>query len=75
MNARMMLLAAIGLITAFPTFTRAAEDAPPKSLDPRLKVELFAEHPQLVTPTGIDVDHLVRVAAVACHTHHRTTTL
>ena len=32
-------------------------DEPPKSLDSRLKIELFAEHPQIVTPTGLDVDH------------------
>ena len=31
-------------------------EEPPKSLDPRLKIELFAENPQIVTPTGIDVE-------------------
>ena len=36
----------------------------PKSLDPRLKIELFAEHPQIVTPTGLDVDHRGRVFAI-----------
>ena len=44
-------------------------DDPPKSLDPRLKVELFAEHPQIVTPTGIDVDHRGRVFAIESNTH------
>ena len=34
-----------------------AQDEPPRSLDRRLKIELFAENPQIVTPTGIDVDH------------------
>ncbi len=71
MTARMNLLTAVILIAAFPTIARAAEDAPPKSLDPRLKVELFAEHPQIVTPTGIDVDHLGRVWAIESNTHHR----
>ena len=44
-------------------------DEPPKSLDPRLKIELFAEHPQIVTPTGLDVDHRGRVFAIENNTH------
>ncbi len=54
--------ASLGLVSA------KAED-PPKSLDPRLKVELFAEHPQIVTPTGLDVDHRGRVFAIESNTH------
>ena len=46
-----------------------AADPPPKSLDPRLKIELFAEHPQIVTPTGLDVDHRGRVFAIENNTH------
>lgn len=46
-----------------------AQDEPPRSLDPRLKIELFAENPQIVTPTGIDVDHAGRVWAVESNTH------
>lgn len=41
----------------------------PVSLDPRLKIELFAEHPQIVTPTGLDVDHRGRVFAIENNTH------
>ena len=44
-------------------------DEPPKSLDPRLTVELFAEHPQIVTPTGLDVDDRGRVFAIESNTH------
>jgi hypothetical protein len=33
----------------------------PKILDPRLKLELFAAEPQIVTPTGIAVDEKGRV--------------
>src|SRR5207249_3463824 len=44
-------------------------DEPPKSLDPRLKIELFAEQPQIVTPTGLDVDHRGRVFAIESNTH------
>ena len=46
-----------------------AQDQPPVSLDPRLKIELFAENPQIVTPTGIDVDHAGRVWAIESNTH------
>jgi len=46
-----------------------AQDAPPVCLDDRLKIELFAEQPQLVTPTGIDVDHLGRVFVIESNTH------
>lgn len=46
-----------------------ADDAPPRSLDARLKIELFAEQPQIVTPTGIDVDHQGRVWAIESNTH------
>jgi putative membrane-bound dehydrogenase-like protein len=56
----------LGLVCSSAAF---AQDAPPKSLDPRIKVELFAEHPQIVTPTGIDVDSRGRVWAVESNTH------
>src|SRR4051794_24818802 len=46
------------VVIVFLSSALVAQDAPPVSLDDRLKIELFAEHPQLVTPTGIDVDHL-----------------
>jgi len=51
------------------TTTAYADEAPPRSLDPRLKVTLFAEHPQIVTPTGIDVDPKGRVWAIESNTH------
>ncbi len=46
-----------------------SQDEPPRSLDPRLKIELFAENPQIATPTGIDVDHAGRVWAIESNTH------
>ncbi|OYW13272.1 MAG: hypothetical protein B7Z55_17125, partial [Planctomycetales bacterium 12-60-4] len=46
----------------------AADDSP-RSVDSRLKIELFAEHPQIVTPTGLDVDELGRVWAIESNTH------
>ncbi len=38
---------------------------------PGVTLTLFAEHPQVVTPTGIDVDPDGRVWVVASHTHFR----
>jgi putative membrane-bound dehydrogenase-like protein len=46
-----------------------ADDVLPYSTDPRLKIQLFAESPQIVTPTGIDVDHRGRVWVIESNTH------
>lgn len=64
----------IGLVSFFClgwVFADAAfaEDGLPYSTDPRLKIELFAEAPQIVTPTGVDVDHAGRVWAIESNTH------
>lgn len=53
------------LLTAGP----AAEG--PVSRDPRLAVRLFAEAPDVATPTGIAVDAAGRVFVVESHTHFR----
>ncbi|MEX2113486.1 MAG: PVC-type heme-binding CxxCH protein [Pirellulales bacterium] len=45
--------------------------AVPAVLDPRLKIELVAAEPDLVTPTGLAVDARGRVLVVECHTHFR----
>jgi len=42
-----------------------------KELQPGVKLTLLAEHPDLVTPTGIDVDAKGNLWLVACHTHFR----
>jgi putative membrane-bound dehydrogenase-like protein len=42
-----------------------------KVLQAGVKLTLLAEHPALVTPTGIDVDPQGRIWLVACHTHFR----
>ncbi len=41
----------------------------PKVNDERLKIELFAEAPDIVTPIGIDVDDQGRVYVIESHTH------
>jgi len=38
---------------------------------PGVKLTLLAEHPAIVTPTGIDVDESGRIYTIACHTHFR----
>jgi putative membrane-bound dehydrogenase-like protein len=48
-----------------------SKDAPPRSLDPRLKIELFAEQSQIVTPTDLAVDYRGRVWAIESNTHFR----
>lgn len=64
------LVIAFGLILNLcPLPAAHAEDDGPRSLDSRLKIELFAEAPQIVTPTGIDVDSSGRVWAIESNTH------
>lgn len=48
-----------------------ADDRPPRSTDPRIAIELFAEQPQVHTPTGIDVDERGRVWVIESNTHFR----
>ena len=45
--------------------------APPKSPDQRIVVELVAEAPDIVTPTGVGVDAKGRVIVIESHTHFR----
>ncbi len=42
-----------------------------ETLQPGVKLTLLAEHPDLVTPTGIDVDEHGNIYAISCHTHFR----
>ncbi len=48
-------------------------ELPPQieTLQPGVKLTLLAEHPALVTPTGIDVDDKGNIWTIACHTHFR----
>lgn len=49
----------------------AAEERLPEIqvLQPGVRMTMVAEHPDIATPTGVDVDQTGRVWAVACHTH------
>jgi putative membrane-bound dehydrogenase-like protein len=58
----------IAILIATTTNLFAADELP-RAIDKRLKIELFAEHPTVVTPTGLDVDHAGRVWAIESNTH------
>jgi hypothetical protein len=64
------------IVLPLATCTWAAD--PPNELDPKLeilkkgvKLTLVAEHPDVVTPTGLDVDSAGNVWLVCSHTHFR----
>lgn len=42
-----------------------------ETLQPGVKLTLLAEHPDLVTPTGIAVDKNGNIYSISCHTHFR----
>src|SRR5262249_55164863 len=62
------LLFALASLLLFPLVSVAA---PPVAADPRLTVELVAQEPDLVTPTGVAVDERGRVWVIENHTHQR----
>ena len=64
MNARFPALLAVTLATTLQATV-------PKSSDPSIVVELVAEAPQIVTPTGVGVDAKGRVLVIESHTHFR----
>lgn len=53
----------------FVSSSAVVTTAQPKVNDDRLKIELFAESPDIVTPIGIDVDEKGRVYVLESHTH------
>ena len=48
-----------------------AESEIPQAVDKRLRIELFAEAPDLVTPIGVAADAQGRVLVIESHTHFR----
>ncbi|HCK52592.1 MAG TPA: hypothetical protein DIC23_05200, partial [Planctomycetaceae bacterium] len=65
----MYSVAALLLAVAVPAGDLAAAEPLPQSRDPRLVIELFAADPDIVTPTGLDVDHAGRVFMIESNTH------
>lgn len=64
---------AVALYLLLATSAFAADERPSelKILQAGVKLSLVAEHPDLSTPTGIDVDEQGRIWIVATHTHFR----
>lgn len=67
----MLRYLAVSFLILLSTAAVAADKSHPRSLDSDLKIQLFAEQPTIVTPTGIDVDYKGRVFAVESNTHFR----
>ncbi|MFN0195445.1 MAG: PVC-type heme-binding CxxCH protein, partial [Planctomycetaceae bacterium] len=69
---RLCMPVCVSILFSISAFARADEPSAgshPRAVDDRLKVELFAEHPDLVTPTGLDVDHQGRIWVIESNTH------
>ncbi|MDZ4289194.1 MAG: PVC-type heme-binding CxxCH protein, partial [Prosthecobacter sp.] len=72
-----LVLCLLPSLTAFsappPKAPEVPANLPPEIqlLQPGVKLTLLAEHPDLVTPTGIDVDEKGQIWLVSCHTHFR----
>jgi putative membrane-bound dehydrogenase-like protein len=64
-------LACVVFATLLVHATLSADERPPQveTLLPGVTLSLVAEHPQLATPTGVDVDSEGRIWVVATHTH------
>jgi putative membrane-bound dehydrogenase-like protein len=69
----LFLQLALPVLCAPPKAPEVPADLPPQieTLQPGIKLTLLAEHPDLVTPTGIDVDDKGQIWLAACHTHFR----
>lgn len=71
LRAWVAIVVALGWLSAAEG--SAEENSPqnsaPLCIDPRLKIQLFADSPQIVTPTGIDVDARGRVWVIESNTH------
>lgn len=64
-----VLRAFVWLMVSATAVSFSAEIPLPRAVDPRLKIELVAAEPAIVTPTGIDVDHAGRVWVIESNTH------
>lgn len=67
------LIAVSAPVSPPPKAPDVPAEVPPRIelLQPGVKLTLLAEHPDLVTPTGIDVDDQGNIWLAACHTHFR----
>jgi putative membrane-bound dehydrogenase-like protein len=67
------LLFPVASLAQAPKAPEVPAEVPPaiQSLQPGVKLTLLAEHPDLVTPTGIDVAPNGQLYLIASHTHFR----
>lgn len=61
----------VGWLLAVGSLSAEERKSQVKTLQPGVQLSLLAEHPDLATPTGVDVDEQGRVWVVATHTHFR----
>ncbi len=61
----------ISFVFAISSLPAAEREPQVKMLQPGVQLTLVAEHPELATPTGVDVDEQGRIWVVATHTHFR----
>jgi putative membrane-bound dehydrogenase-like protein len=61
----------VAFLAALRMSYAAEPDPEVKVLQSGVKLTLVAEHPELATPTGIDVDARGRIWVIATHTHFR----
>jgi hypothetical protein len=66
MTPHTLLAAVVALLV---TAASAAQAKPPVALDDRLTIELVAQEPQLVTPTGVACDVRGNVWVIESNTH------
>ncbi|NOX98426.1 MAG: hypothetical protein GXP30_01635, partial [Verrucomicrobia bacterium] len=68
---KLTILTALCLLASTSHHTSAADDHKPevKMLQPGVKLTLVAEQPDVVTPTGLDVDNQGRVWVISNNTH------
>ncbi len=67
-----LLLVGICLATLI-ALSPFADAAPPEVRDPRLKLQLVADAPDIVTPIGTTFDQKGRLLVIESHTHHAAT--
>ncbi len=69
-----LLLSGVAAFGAEPAKSPVVPDQLPPQIEtsqPGVKITLIAEHPDLVTPTGIAVDKSGNIYSISCHTHFR----
>ena len=64
-----MKLQATLLVLSWLSVSAAPQIVPPRVLDSKVQLQLFAAEPNIVTPVGIAIDNKHRIFVVESHTH------